>query len=85
MIEMYTKFPCPFCSLAENLLLGKGYEFTEIPVNTQKVAQEMYDRTKGKTVPQIIINGHSIGGFNEMQTLDRAGKLDKLLSQGSHG
>ena len=35
--------------------------------------------TGGHTVPQIIINGKSIGGFNELLQLNNSGKLKELL------
>ena len=35
--------------------------------------------TGGHTVPQIIINDKSIGGFNELLQLNNSGKLKELL------
>ena len=35
--------------------------------------------TGGHTVPQIIINGKSIGGFNELLQLNNSGKLKELI------
>ena len=35
--------------------------------------------TGGHTVPQIIINDKTIGGFNELLQLNNSGKLKKLL------
>jgi len=34
-----------------------------------------------RTVPQIFIDGKSIGGFDETRRLDVAGELDRLLGQ----
>ena len=36
--------------------------------------------TGGHTVPQIIINEKSIGGFNELLQLNQSGKLKELLA-----
>ena len=33
----------------------------------------------GHTVPQIVINDKTIGGFNELLQLNNSGKLKKLL------
>jgi len=33
----------------------------------------------GRTVPQIFINDQHIGGNDDLQALERAGKLDTLL------
>ena len=35
--------------------------------------------TGGHTVPQIIINDKTIGGFNELLQLNNSGKLKELL------
>jgi glutaredoxin 3 len=32
-----------------------------------------------RTVPQIFINDQLIGGFDDMNALEKAGKLDELL------
>jgi glutaredoxin 3 len=34
----------------------------------------------GLTVPQIIIDGLAVGGSDDLAELERAGKLDALLS-----
>ena len=43
--------------------------------------QELHNLTGGSTVPQIIINGKSIGGFDDLLILNTNGKLDKLVSK----
>ena len=43
--------------------------------------REMMQRSGGRnTFPQIFIGGEHIGGCDEMMALERAGKLDPLLS-----
>ena len=43
--------------------------------------QEMEDKSNGaRTVPQIFIGEHHVGGCDELYALDRAGKLDPLLT-----
>jgi glutaredoxin 3 len=39
------------------------------------------DVTRQRTVPQIFINGVSVGGFDEIASLDRRGVLDQLLAE----
>ena len=41
---------------------------------------ELYDLTGGSTVPQIIINENSIGGFDDLLSLHQSGDLDGLLN-----
>ena len=44
-------------------------------------AKEMLQRTNGKrTIPQMFIGDVYIGGNDELQSLNRSGELDKLLS-----
>ena len=40
----------------------------------------MIERTGRRTVPQIFIDGRSIGGFEELAALDAAGELKDLSS-----
>lgn len=81
-VEIYTKAFCPYCSRAMALLAGKGVspEEFDITMGGPKRA-EMIQRAGGRaTVPQIFIDGRHIGGSDDLSALDRAGKLDPLLS-----
>jgi len=79
---MYTTNVCPYCTRAKMLLKGKGVAFEEINVQNDPVTRDWLVKTTGRrTVPQIFINDESIGGFDEMHALDRAGELDKKLEQ----
>lgn len=80
-VEIYTKWGCGYCSAAKRLLDGKGvaYEEYDITMGGPKRA-EMLERAPGAmTVPQIFIDGRSMGGSDDIHALDRAGKLDPLL------
>lgn len=81
-VEIYTKFLCPYCARAKRLLSEKGVEFEEydITMNGEKRA-EMLGRANGRTtVPQIFINGHHVGGCDDLHALERDGRLDPLLA-----
>jgi glutaredoxin 3 len=81
IIEIYSKFTCPYCARAKQLLSSKGAEYVEYDVTMDQVKRaEMVERAPGaRTVPQIFIGGHAIGGFDDLDALDRAGKLDPML------
>jgi glutaredoxin 3 len=83
-VEIYTKFGCPYCSRAKQLLSGKGVEFIEYDVTMGGPKRaEMELRVPGaRTVPQIIIGGDVVGGSDDLAALDAAGRLDAML-QGS--
>ena len=81
-IEIYTKFTCGFCFRAKALLEGKdaSFEETDITMGGAK-REEMIQRSGGRTtVPQIFIDERHVGGCDELYALERAGKLDPLLS-----
>jgi glutaredoxin 3 len=81
-IEIYTQAWCPYCSRALNLLKEKGVQFHEIEAPGGSPARaEARQRAGGLTsVPQVFIDGKHIGGSDELWALDRAGKLDVLLT-----
>lgn len=73
---------CPYCQRAKALLAKKKANFTEIDVDDRPDLRSWLRSASGQTtVPQIFINGQSIGGSSELDALDRRGKLDALLAQ----
>ena len=40
----------------------------------------MIELTGKRTVPQIFIEDHYIGGFDDLRKADTSGELDKILS-----
>ena len=81
-VIMYTTAVCPYCVNAKKLLAQKGVEVEEIRVGSQPhLRQEMMDKSGQRTVPQIWIGNHHVGGFTDLWALDKAGKLDALLAQ----
>ena len=78
---IYTTAICPFCVRAKMLLDHKGVEYTEIDIHRQQGArQEMMQRANRHTVPQIFVGDVHIGGSDDLDALERAGKLDALLA-----
>ena len=81
-VVIYTRPFCGYCARAISLLNGKGVAFTEIEAGMDPdKRREMVQRSAGRaTFPQIFIGGTHIGGCDELMALERAGKLDPLLS-----
>ena len=77
-IEIYLTGHCPYCVMAKRLLESKGLGYKVIDVSgDMERRQEMLERSGGRhTVPQIFINGESIGGYTELSRLNAAGQLD---------
>ena len=62
---------------AKALLQSKGLDYEEINISSDPDRRlEMVVRSGRRTVPQIFINHESIGGFDELAQLSKAGKLD---------
>jgi glutaredoxin 3 len=81
-ILVYSTPFCGYCGAAKRLLTSKGAAYTEIDVMMDpERRQEMLVKSGGrKTVPQIFIDGRHIGGFDDLNALDKAGELDPLLA-----
>ncbi|TDR95034.1 glutaredoxin 3 [Enterovirga rhinocerotis] len=81
-ITIYTKSWCPYCQAAKQLLTAKGAAFDEIEISGKEAERaEMVQRAGGRTtVPQIFIGDRHVGGFDDLNALDRRGELDPLLA-----
>ena len=68
--------------MAEKLLQKKGVaQLEKILIDVNPAQREtMMARTGRRTVPQIYIGDHHVGGYDDLAALDRAGKLDALLA-----
>ncbi len=81
-VTMYSGNPCPYCAAAKALLKTKNVVIEEFDIwKDASKAKEMIQRTKGaKTIPQIFIGDHYIGGNEQLQNANSSGELDKLIS-----
>jgi GrxC family glutaredoxin len=79
-VVIYTTTSCPYCTRAKAFLRSKNVDFEEIDVSRDERLQEEIRRLSGRrTVPQIFINGKSVGGFDDIKQMDATGDLDRLL------
>ena len=79
--EIYFKDWCPYSRRALALLRHKGVPFDAIDItrDADELEQEMRERSGRTSVPQIFIDGHHVGGYDDLAALDQAGGLDPLL------
>lgn len=69
-IEIYTSRTCGYCYAAKALLDEHGLAYTEIDVTfDNEKRQEMMERSKQRTVPQIFVDAKPVGGFRELAKL----------------
>jgi len=82
VVVMYTTSWCPYCSRARRLLEAKNVTFEEIDIDSAPEKRaEMQNRSGRRTVPQIFIGDHHVGGSDDLHALEDDGKLDSLLGR----
>ncbi len=77
-VTMYTSDQCPYCLRAQALLDSKGVTYEQIHIGLGDM--DARRRIHQMTVPQIIIDGNPIGGWDNLSALERTGRLDALLT-----
>jgi glutaredoxin len=67
MILIYGKPMCPFCDKAKALCEQRGFDYEYKTLGTDYTKEELLETFPGaRTVPQIVINGQKIGGWEQM-------------------
>jgi len=81
-VTMYCTEVCPYCVRAEQLLKKRGVtEIEKIRIDLLPEQRDiMVAKTGRRTVPQIYIGEHHVGGFDDMAELDSQGGLIPLLN-----
>ena len=66
---VWSKPMCPFCDMAKSLLTMKGIEFEERKLGDGWRKEQLLESAPGAmTVPQIILDGKVIGGYEQLKT-----------------
>jgi glutaredoxin 3 len=79
-VTVYTKQHCPFCVRAKRLLEKKGVPYEEVAIEGKDELRTWLAEKSGQmTVPQVFAGDRSLGGFSDVDALDREGKLDPIL------
>jgi glutaredoxin 3 len=84
-VTLYVTSWCPYCTRARALLDRKGVAYTAIDVESAAgLRDEMMAKAAGRrSVPQIFIGDHHVGGCDDLHALEAAGSLDSLLGLNS--
>jgi len=80
-IEIYGAINCKWCVAAQTLCVTRGYPhiYRSISGNTV-IRDEMLSRfPSAKTVPQIFIGQHHVGGFEQLRLLDETNVIQQLI------
>jgi glutaredoxin 3 len=80
-IMLYTTEPCGFCRQAKALLGKRGLTYDEINLAMDADGRaELAQRTGMMTFPQVIIGDQLVGGFTELVSADKSGRLSELVA-----
>lgn len=72
---IYTSATCPVCGMAKDLLNSMDIEYKEINVDINPVSViKLIAKTKKFSVPQTVINGTVISGFNPDKVIEAVHK-----------
>ena len=67
-VIVWSKYHCPYCDQAKALLTARKIPFEERKIGDGYTKEELLEAVPtARTVPQIVINGSSIGGFTELK------------------
>lgn len=82
-VVVWTGRGCGACVRAKQLLDTKKVSYKERRLKNDPSVQRSFARATGgaRTVPQIIIRGQNIGGFDDLVNLERSGELDVMLGR----
>ena len=81
-VKIYSSKFCGYCVAAERLLTSKGVSSQLIKVDEDpEMFRVMTETTGRRTVPQIFIGEHHVGGFDDLSAINQSGELDSLLNQ----
>ena len=69
--------------MARNLLQSRGLAWQELDIDQEGITRADLANLTGRfTVPQIVINGRAIGGYEDLYLLAQSGKLQDMLEGG---
>jgi len=72
---VWSKYHCPYCDQAKQLLSQRGVRFEERKIGDGCAKEELLEAVPGaRSVPQIFLNDELVGGFNELR--------ERLLTEG---
>ena len=72
---VWSKVTCPFCDMAKTLLKNKGIVFEERMIGVNWTREQLLEEIpQARTVPQIILNGVLIGGYEQLKAHFNKGK-----------
>ena len=82
MIIIYTTHWCAYCVSAKKFFREHNIKYKEINIEKENISREDLLKITGSyTVPQIVINDNSIGGYVELLKLYQDKKLEGIINE----
>lgn len=80
-IELYTTDRCSFCVRAKDLLRERGIAYDEVFIGRDDLDGHvaLAHRTGMTTMPQVVIDGRVLGGWDDLARLEATGRLREVL------
>jgi glutaredoxin 3 len=79
-VRIYTIRGCGYCAKAKSLLFSRGIAYREVDVTSDPKTRAWLRQVTGRgTVPQTFVNGRPVGGATDLEALDRAGQLERVM------
>jgi glutaredoxin 3 len=80
-VTVYTTESCSFCTRVKMLLNSRGIEFREESLaGKPEAVVELAQKTGMMTLPQVMVGGILVGGYNETAAAAASGMLADLLA-----
>lgn len=80
-VIVYTTDFCSYCATAKKLLAKREIPYEEINLARDPDGREQLAQKTGMiTFPQIVIDGETLGGFDQLLAADRDGRLKQMLA-----
>ena len=79
-VVVYSTAFCPYCYMAKRVLERHAIAYDERRLTRRDRTELEALAEGGRTFPQILVDGASIGGFAELRHLERDGTLERMLA-----
>lgn len=81
-IIIYSSILCPYCHAAKALFNKLNLEYKEILIdNDPSIKKQMINLSNRNTVPQIFFGDKHIGGYDDLQKLNKEGVIFNLINE----
>jgi len=75
-VVLFSTDSCTYCAHARSLLSKRGVVFEEVDLSEHPELQaELAEVTGVDSFPQILVDGETLGGLNELRAAEKNGTL----------